>query len=403
MKNGFDFRRVCGGVAVGGALIVALPVAQAAEGFTEALTGGKPSLDLRYRYEHVEQDNALKDADASTLRSRLAYATLPYHGISGYLEFENVTVLGAEEYNSGINGKTGYSAVIDPEGTEVNQAYLLAEVLPATQLKFGRQRFVLDNHRFIGNVGWRQNEQTFDAFSVVNKSLPATTLSYARLSNVNRITTTDADMSSDLFNANYSGWAAGTLSGYVYLLDYEQSAALSSASYGLRFSGATPLNDKAKVLYSAEYARQGDYADNPADYDLNYMLAELGASLGGVTAKLGYEVLEGDGTQSVQTPLATLHAFNGWADQFLSTPASGLEDIYLSVGGELLGVSLLAVYHDYSANSGGGDFGKEINLQASKKFNKHYALTAKYASYSAGDQAGKVDTDKLWLMGQVSF
>lgn len=73
------------------------------------------------------------------------------------------------------------------------------------------------------------------------------------------------------------------------------------------------------------------------------------------------------------------------------------------MGGALLGIDLLAVYHDYAANSGGGDYGTELNFQAAKKFAKLYTVTAKYASYSAGDLAGKVDTDKIWLMGQVAF
>jgi hypothetical protein len=129
----------------------------------------------------------------------------------------------------------------------------------------------------------------------------------------------------------------------------------------------------------------------------------VGGVVSGVTAKLGHEVLVGDGTHSVQTPLATLHAFNGWADQFLTTPATRLEDTYFSAGCAVTGLNLLAVYHDFKANKGAGDFGTELNLQVMKKINKIYSLIAKYASYSAGDAPGKVDTDKLRLVGQASF
>ncbi|MEK7323472.1 MAG: alginate export family protein [Pseudomonadota bacterium] len=405
MKNGVSYGITCGVALLGGvaALVNPSSMAQAAATFSESLIGGKASLDVRYRYEHVEQDNALQEATASTVRSRLGYLTDPFHGVNGYLEFENITVVGDENYNSGVNGKTQYSLVSDPEGTEVNQAYLSVSTLPATVVKVGRQRLLLDNQRFVGNVGWRQNEQTFDAVSLANKSLPDTTITYAHLSNVNRITGLNANMASDILNASYGGWTAGTLSAYVYLLDYAQGASASTRTAGVRFTGAAKLSEQAKLLYTAEWAQQGDYADNPASYDLNYLFAEVGGALSGVTAKLGYEALEGDGTRAVQTPLATLHAFNGWADQFLTTPAAGLEDTYLSVGGALLGVDLLVVYHDYAANSGGGDYGTELNFQAAKKFAKLYTVTAKYASYSAGDLAGKVDTDKVWLMGQVAF
>src|SRR3569623_247450 len=219
-KSRFDRGRrgslLCGGLV--GAL-AAPPMALAADTFADSLIGGKVSLDVRYRYEHVTQDNALKDADASTVRSRLGYSADPYHGVGATLEFENISIVGAEDYNSGANGKPQYAVGTEPKGSEGNQAYLSYAGLPATMAKYGRQRLVLDNQRFIGNVGWRQNEQTFDALSLVNKALPATTLTYAHLSNVNRITATDADMSSDLFNANYAGWAAGALSAYTYLLD----------------------------------------------------------------------------------------------------------------------------------------------------------------------------------------
>lgn len=405
MKTGLIYRRLYGKAVLSGMTVMALmPSIAAADATLEgALGGGKATLDVRYRYEHVDQNNTLKNADASTVRSRLGYGTASYYGVMAYLDFENITAVGAEDYNSGANGKTAYAVVTDPEGSEVNQAYLSWDGLTATQVKYGRQRIILDNERFIGAVAWRQNEQTFDALSLVNKSLPDTVVTYAHLSNADRITGTNAEMSSNLLNASYSGLAAGVLTGYVYLLDYTKTASQSTQTYGLRFAGGTTAGENGKVLYAAEFAQQSDYGKNPAKFALNYLLAEVGGVVSGVTAKLGYEVLEGDGTDSVQTPLATLHAFNGWADQFLTTPATGLEDTYLSVGGAVAGLNLLAVYHDFKANKGGGDFGTELDLQAVKKINKIYSLIAKYASYSAGNAPGKVDADKLWLVGQASF
>lgn len=393
------------GAYVGGALLVTLTASAAAKASTleGAITGGKAKLNVRYRYEYVDQNNSLKNAKASTVRSRLGYGTGDFHGVTAYLEFENTTAVGAEDYNSGTNGKTAYSVVADPEGSEVNQVYVNWSALPATQLKYGRQVINLDNQRFIGAVGWRQNEQTFDAFSVVNKSLPDTVITYAHLSNANRITGGNAEMSSDLLNVGYSGWSAGTLSGYGYLLDYDKAASQSTQTYGTRFTGGSIPGGKAKLLYSAEFAQQSDYGKNPSSFNLNYMLAELGGLWHGVTAKLGYEVLEGDGTNSIQTPLATLHAFNGWADQFLTTPANGLQDTFLKVSGAAAGMKLMAVYHDFAANKGSGDYGTEWDFQAVKKIGKLYTLIAKYAAYSAGTAAGKVDTNKLWLVGQASF
>ena len=62
-------------------------------------------------------------------------------------------------------------------------------------------------------------------------------------------------------------------------------------------------------------------------------------SFGPLGFKAGYEVLEGAPTGGLAfvTPLATLHKFQGWADKFLATPASGIEDAYIAVFGNALG------------------------------------------------------------------
>ena len=204
--------------------LIAFPVF-AGDSFSDALMGGKPSLDARYRYESVSQENALKAANASTLRLRFGYETGEFKGFGAMLEGEHLSVLGTNNYNSTTNRKTAYSIIADPEFTEVNQAYLSYSGIPDTKLKYGRQRLVLDNQRFIGNVGWRQNEQTFDGFTVVNKSLPATTITAGYIYNANRVfsdqtkfpTTTfanigNAKMKSPILNVSYKGWKIGRAS-----------------------------------------------------------------------------------------------------------------------------------------------------------------------------------------------
>lgn len=373
----------------------------------EALTNGKAGVDLRYRYEHVDQDNPLRNANASTLRTRINYATDSFHGFGAFVEMDDVTVLGSVRYNNATqtpSAETAYSVVADPRGTEVNQAFLSYAGLSNTLFKLGRQRIIYDNARFIGNVGWRQNEQTYDAFSLVNTSLADTQISYAYIDKINRIFGEDSpvgefEMSSHLLNLGYSGFAAGKLSAYGYFLDNETLPASSNRTLGLRFAGDYPLNASSKLLYALEYAKQDDFRSGASTIDADYSLVELGAQYKTVSARLGHEVLGVDGS-AFSTPLATAHAFNGWADVFLVTPADGLRDRYLKLSGSLAGVGLLAAYHDFSADRGGADYGSELNLQASRAFGK-VNLLAKYARYSADDFA--VDTSKFWLMAQVAF
>jgi hypothetical protein len=78
--------------------------------------------------------------------------------------------------------------------------------------------------------------QTFDALVVQDKSLAKTTLTYAYLDQINRVFSRrhaqgQWDSSSHVFNASYVGWPAGTLTGYAYLLDFDNSAANSSATW----------------------------------------------------------------------------------------------------------------------------------------------------------------------------
>jgi len=144
------------------ALLVAV---SAPAGAAEADTGDKFIFDARYRFEHVDPDNALRNAQAQTLRTRIGYRTARVAGWSGLVEVDNVSHLGPERFNSTRNGQTAYAVVADPDGTAFNQALVRYDREKAAVI-LGRQRINLDNQRFIGGVGWRQNEQTFDAASV---------------------------------------------------------------------------------------------------------------------------------------------------------------------------------------------------------------------------------------------
>ncbi|WP_217652838.1 alginate export family protein [Modicisalibacter ilicicola] len=376
-----------------------------ASSLTEALTNGKVSADFRLRYESVEQDNQLKDADALTLRSRLGYTTASFNGLSAMLEVEDVQpVAGVDDYSVGPTGFNPgeYSVIADPETTEVDQAFLQYSN-DRINTRLGRQRIVYDNHRFIGDVGWRQDRQTFDAFTFDFIPTKNTSLSYNYLDERNRIFADDADVDSSdhLFNASWK-MPLGTLTGYAYLLDNED-ADRTNDTYGARLNGSTDAGN-LKLLYTAELATQ-DFEQGTADYEADYYFVEGGVAFNRFTLKAGYEYLgSDDGEYGFSTPLATLHAHNGWADQFLNTPAQGLVDMSFSVGTQLAGGNLNLIYHDYEAaedTPAVDDLGDEIDVVYSRKFGKYYSSGIKYASYSAGDI--NVDTDKLWVWLGMSF
>ncbi len=388
----------------------ALP-AFASDALVNAFKEGDAWLDMRYRYEYVSQDNLPEDAHASTLRTRLGYKTGNLYDFSALAEFENIAQIGSDNYNDTLNGRTSHPVVADVEDTAINQLFLEYNGLPETRLRIGRERINLDEQRFIGSVGWRQNDQTFDAATIYNTSLPDTKIMYGYLNNVNRIFGTDSpigdfDSDSHILNINNSSYTIGNITAYAYLLDFQDDApALSSQSYGASLKGAVPINSDVSFKYHAEYAHQSDYGNNAVSYDADYYHLAPAISAYGITATLGYEVLGSDnGAIAFSTPLATLHKFNGFADIFLNTPATGLEDAYIDVSyqhhssdilPQLNGLKLKTQYHDFSSEDTNQNFGTEWDVTGHMPIMQRYYIEARYADYHADTFAS--DTQKFIL------
>ncbi len=379
--------------------------------------------DLRYRYETVDQNGpapVTDDAHASTLRIRTGFKTGTYAGFQGLVEFDLVGNIGADDYNDSINGKTMFPLIADPETETLNQLWLSWNGFPGTTVKLGRQAINLDNQRFIGTVGWRQNDQTFDSVMIENKSIENLSLLYGYIGNVNRVfgpdhPLGDYDTRTHIAHATYSVQPWLNITGYGYWMDFRLAPASSSQTFGLRLNGERKIGENRTFIYEAEIARQDDYGNNTANYDAVYYHIAPGIRLGGLTLAAGFESLEGNSVSAFQTPLATLHAFNGWADKFLVTPANGLRDSYGKISYKVSGVNpwadgtvLDVVYHDYRAENTGADYGTEWNMQAGRIFQtgntypfKEWSISVKYADYDA--EGLFTDTQKIWLTLGTKF
>ena len=99
----------------------------------------------------------------------------------------------------------------------------------------------------------------------------------------------EIDLNAHLVNVQYTGLDIAKLEGYGYFLDYNDKESISSQTLGLRFSGAKPLNDDVKVIYTAEFANQDDYKGGTMA-DQNYYLAEIGGKYNGWLAKPSHEM-----------------------------------------------------------------------------------------------------------------
>ena len=375
---------------------ISVPVTVNADTLQEAFSDGKGSVDIRMRYESVDDGNpATKDADASTMRTRLGFTTGKYNDIQAHVDFEVIHSGG--DYNSKINGNTDYAVVADPKVEEMNQAWFAYTGLENNTFKYGRQRVILDNARFVGNVGWRQNEQTFDALAFINTSFDDVTILLANVEKVNTILGGSLDTNTNLFNVGIDKTPIGKISAYAYSIDLDNSSANDTLTLGARLKG-----NVENILYTVEYAQQSDTADNTSDLSAAYTFIEAGYKLGETKFFIGDEILgSDDGNASFQTLLATKHAFNGWADKFLTTPPDGLNDLYIKAVTKLGGFKLVGVYHDFSADNGSTDYGTELDLLVVKPIDKNLKALVKYSDYSA--DTFSTDTQKIWVSLEAKF
>ena len=398
------------------ALLFAAPFTAAAEesdSLADAVKSGKAGLSVRARYEGVDKDNALDDANALTARLRLNYKTGSFNGWSAFAEYDHVFHL-IRDFNAGggtTPTKGDYQVVADPKGSDLNQAYLDYKGSDEWGLRLGRQKILLDNHRYVGHVGWRQNEQTYDAALFTTSALERTTLAYAYVGQVRRIFGQSAsvpfskmNVDAHLLNAKVKLSDSWSVTPYVYYIDNKDAAATSTSTFGARLTGGVEAGE-GKVSLVAEFATQSDAGNNPVSYDADYYhLGATWAMENGLSLGLAQESLGTDSSnlQSFRTPLATLHAFQGWADMFLSTPAAGIDDLYFTARFKLGKWGLTGVYHDFSAETGSGDFGTEFDVSVGRKLTDNYSLLFKGAFFSS-DDVTYPDTNKVWIMLTAAY
>ena len=378
----------------------------------------KPLLDFRLRWENVDQDGIDRDADALTLRGR-AGAELTAGDWSVLAEGEGTAAI-IENYDSALNGKTGYPLIADPENVELNRLQVQYRGLKKGLLTAGRQRINIEDQRFVGSSSWRQNEQTFDAVRFEYGDASGLRADVAYTWSVRTIWGIDgrdarqqAIGGKNVFATVSHPTPVGTLSGFAFVVDQDeadvQGFRLSSQTYGVRLAGSRSIAPAAKLNYALSYASQSDHHRNPNDYQAQYWLADIGLELKSAKIGIGHERLGADDglpLTSFQTPLATLHKFQGWADKFLATPPNGIRDWYGSTGygwktvGGLDAINAGLIYHRFNSDRLDLHYGNEWDAILSAKKGR-WTATAKIAAYDADEFA--TDTRKLWLQLEWAY
>jgi len=315
------------------------------------------SFDVRTRYQNTTQSER-PEGEALTLRFQLA----------GEIDLPRDTIFLAEvegniglidDFNDGTRNETGLPFIPDPDGFELNRLAIVSEAVDGVRVTAGRQRIALDDWRFIGAFPFRQNDQTFDAIRFETSS-----------------------------------FGPGTLDvGYI-------GRVLRPLGFGRRHW------EDFGLVWDFAYARQVDHAENPNDFETDYFLAELTVEPGSSGITLRAETLGSGDNQGFQTPLGSLHRFQGLSDQFLRTPDAGVRDISLlarhdfSSVGIFESVRVFARHHWFHADSNAAKYGTEWNASISAQY-ENVVFSLEYADYAA--DTFSVDTRSLFLTTQFRF
>tara|TARA_R110000824_G_scaffold390760_13_gene587861 strand:- start:24290 stop:25564 length:1275 start_codon:yes stop_codon:yes gene_type:complete len=367
-----------------------------------------PITDFRLRYENVDQAGTAKKADALTTRLR-AGLEVEKGDFTALVEGEGTWAL-HENYNSTVNGNAAYPVIADPENAEINRLQVQYSGIDKTTITAGRQRINLGNQRFVGSVGWRQNEQTFDAIRVESTILGPVSADITYSWSDRTIFGRDSNIRSISGNSLFATLGTSidpiNLEAFAFLIDQDETGRrqFSSQTYGLCASGKFDLAEDTNLIFATSYARQSDWKNNPNSYDADYWLVDTTLTYKKLGLTAAYEILGADtgaASTSFQTPLATLHKFQGWADKFLTTPASGIRDLNVGASyalgkvGILGPVKLLGAFHQFDSDLGSLDYGHEWDAQIVAKPRQDITIITKYADYTA--DTFSVDTKKLWI------
>ncbi len=413
-------KKVCLSIIIGLTIVHSLRAENEVSRIEEALTQGKVSLNLRLSYEYSNLDDAAQHphGEGINLQTRLGYRTADYHDTNVYLQFHSLINI-LDDFNaSGRGGNLRRDVIADPDGERIHQAYIEFNGFPETRVRSGRLEILLDDQRFIGNVGWRQNGQSFDGVTLSYNPIEKLNILGAGILRVNDIFLEHTDVDHLLLlNVGYEYDPNHHFTAFTYLLDGENNtkSARDIATYGGRLDGIY-----ADIfLYDFTYARQGDYrqGENHQAYMLNsftglkFDLASIG---------IGYNEISGQdgGDKPFDTLFGTTHKFQGWADQFTATNGGnikeGIEEIYFKLGMTILATDFVFVYHIFNAleNEDGiynGPFGNEIDVDITRKFTDQLAGEIKLAWYNEVDNQRKgisnftQDEEVFWARLMYSF
>lgn len=392
-----------------------------AQSVYDAIMQGTSVSQLRFRYEYVDQDSKPEDANALTLQSLIGWQTASYFNTRLTAQLINVSHLNQDFYdnNLGKNKPSQLPTVQDPEITDINQLYLDYSGIPKTNIRLGRQIIRIDNTRFVGDIIFRQSSQVFDGVTVTNQALTNTEVLLGHYEHLRQSTGKYRNTNFDIAHIAYKYLPKASIAAYGYFIDQPDTGQVTGVSnnshqdIGLRFDGSVDINTDWRWLHTFEFAKQTAYQGGSETIDVSYKKTGLGLGLKKWFARFDQEVLSSNGgLYAFQTPMATLHPFQGWTDLFTTTPKQGMIDRFITVGGVWNQWTLQSEWHQmlsdhrFQTPTGtGNDYGREWDVSVAYQYTPKLQTKFEYARFNEGDILGasatassrKMDTTKGWL------
>ncbi|MGN6479919.1 alginate export family protein [Luteibacter sp.] len=369
-----------------------------------------PYIEARYRYSNLHSDGKPRRGHANTARLQLGYHWAIGDGWSAYGEGIRTWSLFGRQYDDGSARITPYPTEADPSSTGITNAWV-NYAGDDFAVRAGRQYVLLDNGRFFSSNGWRQNLQSFDGARISWRPVDGTELSYYWLGRVNRTVGADFHdrdqrrwkLDAHLLHAEQA-LPVGKLTGYGYFVRNDTAAANSVKTLGLRYTGSETLGQRGPVLaWTAEWARQYDYANNPSDFSLGYHLIDATIGYAPLSVRFGEEKLGGNGRNAVNVAYGAARAFNGWVVAF-RIPNSGLSERFVGLQGAVdVGrpATWQVTYRHFRPVQGRAMLGDEVDIGLLVDLGRGFSVDLQYGDYRAHRHG--VDERKFWLIGEYRY
>ena len=372
--------------------------------------GSAPFLELRYRNSNLQSDAFPRRGHANTVRLQLGYMWAIGAGWSVYAEGTRTWSVFGRQYDDGSGQVTPYPAEPDPASTELSNAWVGYRG-DRYALRVGRQYVRLDNGRFFSHNMWRQNPQSYDGISAAWKPWQGAEFSYYWLQQVNRTPGADFpdreqrrwELDAHLLHFDQS-LPLGKLITYGYFVRNDTLPVNSVRTLGVRWTGSQKFEPNGGTLgWTAEWARQHDYANHPARFDLGYRLAEISYGYPSLSARVGDERLGGDGSTAFNVAYGAVRGFNGWVVAF-RIPKQGLHERYAGLFGNVPWTRKMnwqVTYRHFTPVLAGAVLGDELDAGVLVDLKHGFTMELQYADYRA--RAHGADERKIWLLAEYRF